>query len=119
MASNFACEAVQRSGGTNPTYLYAPAPSGNVENVNDSDLKITPNVVVLNNALSDISFCVAQPPNGIYSMIATCITNPAYTVSAILDYSLESTEYLCLGSGQTSVVTGSSPQVITQATISS
>jgi len=31
MASNFACESVQRSAGTAPKYLYAPAPEGTAE----------------------------------------------------------------------------------------
>jgi len=119
MASNFACEAVQRSGGANPTYLYAPAPSGNVENVNDNDLKIFKDVTIANAALTDISFCVTSAPNGIYSISATCTTNTAYSVSALLDYSIIDGDYVCLGTGQTTVVTGVSPQVITQVTISS
>jgi len=31
MASNFACESVQRSAGTSPKYLYSPAPEGTAE----------------------------------------------------------------------------------------
>lgn len=31
MASNFACESVQRSAGASPRYLYAPAPEGTAE----------------------------------------------------------------------------------------
>jgi hypothetical protein len=73
MSSNFACESVQRSGGANPSYLYAPSISEGVETGNPGNLDA---VTVASGANYDISGADAAalfPTAGIYSLIADSV----------------------------------------------
>lgn len=104
MSSNFACEAVQRSAGANPQYLYVPAPDGNVERTPDSDVF---QLDVSSGFAYDISFAVVFPANGVYFVSATCVTpgNGQYSVSGVFNYVEQPTEIFLFGSAQTVVQT--------------
>lgn len=104
MSSNFACEAVQRSAGANPTYLYAPAPDGNVERTPDSDIF---QLDVSSGFAYDISFAVVFPANGVYFVSATCVTQGfgEYSVSGVFNYVVLPAETFLFGSSQTVVQT--------------
>jgi hypothetical protein len=72
-APNFACETVQRSGGSNPSYLYAPSVSEGVETGNPENLDA---VTVASGTDYDVSGTEAAalfPTQGIYSLIADSV----------------------------------------------
>jgi hypothetical protein len=109
-ASNFACETVQRSGGAVPSYLYAPAPGGRVEEVGSQNSSSISGVVVASGASVDISGAIPFAANGIYLISAVCPLTPAYNVSAVISFFDEPGAVpVCVGGGTTVVATGSAP----------
>jgi len=99
MSSNFACEAVQRSAGANPQYLYVPAPTGNIEQTPDGQ---TFTVDISSGVAYDISFAVVFPANGLYFVSASCVTpgSGAYTVSGVFNYTDASSGIIVTGNAK-------------------
>lgn len=86
MASNFACEAVQRSAGTEPKYLYAPAPEGTAELFGGVTTAL--NVVVQNATGLSLLPIFPTGTNGMF-LIDCVTTNPVYSISStgvVFDY---------------------------------
>jgi hypothetical protein len=108
--SNFACDAVQRSGGSIPSYLFAPAPGGRVEEVGSQNSSSISGVIVASGAAVDISGAIPFAGNGIYLIAAICPGTPAYNVSAVVSFFDEAgAAPVCVGGGTTVVATGSAP----------
>jgi hypothetical protein len=82
MASNFACEAVQRSGGGVPQYLYSPAPDGLAPQF--GGLAFDLNVVIANNVAGGTPITAAFQPsaNGVYVVDCVCDSDPSFSISA-------------------------------------
>lgn len=80
MSSNFACEAVQRSAGVAPRYLYAPAPEGLAEQV--GGITIVPGVVVANNAAVNLLQYFPAGSNGIY-FLDCAASNAQYSITTM------------------------------------
>ena len=112
MASNFACESVQRSAGTAPKYLYAPAPEGTSERVGSITQVLA--VAVPNATNTNVAVDFPAGANGMYLLDAVCPLNPTFSITAT---------GVCLQTGQgpatfalggfnntnVAVVTGSTP----------
>ena len=108
--SNFACDAVQRSGGAIPSYLFAPAPDGHIEEAGSQNSSAISGVVVASGAAVDISGAIPFAANGIYLIGAICPLTPAYNVSAVVSFFDDSSANpVCIGGGTTVVATGSAP----------
>ena len=84
MASNFAVDSVQRSGGTAPRYLYAPAPEGTAEQAGDISTSL--NVVIPNAVVGGTAISLSFPngANGIYLVDCVCPGNTPFSISAFL-----------------------------------
>ena len=80
MASNFACESVQRSAGAAPKYLYAPAPEGTAEMF--GGLTIVLNVSVANATVVSLLPIFPAGSNGVF--LIDCFTSAvsAYNISS-------------------------------------
>jgi len=72
-APNFACETVQRSGGANPTYLYAPSSDGAVENAEPLNVDAITVVSGTNYDVSGTEAAGLFPTAGLYSLIADSV----------------------------------------------
>ena len=83
MASNFACESVQRSAGTSPKYMYAPAPEGTAEQAGDVSFVL--GLSIPNNVAGGTAISTAFPggANGVYLIDCVCPGNTAFSISAI------------------------------------
>lgn len=116
MSSNFACEAVQRSGGTFPQYLYSPSPEGLAPTYGNVSFNL--GVVIASSTTGqpgvNITTSFEPSPNGIYLIDCVCITpgSTSYSISAV-GTCLEQVPgtYVLTGFNQTNVagVTGSAP----------
>ena len=78
MASNYACEAVQRSAGAAPKYLYAPAPEGTAEQA--GGFVIIPGVVAGNNAPVNLLQYFPVGANGVY-LLDCAANNVQYSIT--------------------------------------
>ena len=112
MASNFACESVQRSAGAAPKYLYAPAPEGTAEQA--GDVTIITGLSVANNVAGGqvISLSFPGGSNGIYLIDCVCPLNTAFSISAVgTCFEPVANTFLFAGFNQTNVstVTGATP----------
>lgn len=112
MASNFACESVQRSAGTAPKYMYAPAPEGTAEQA--GDVSVSLNVSIGNAVVGGVAISPSFPAgaNGVYLVDCVCPLNTAFSISAV-GTCLEPTPntFVFGGFNQTNVatVTGATP----------
>jgi hypothetical protein len=79
MASNFACESVQRSAGTAPKYLYAPAPEGTAEMFGGITTVI--NVATVSGTPLPIVSLFPAGSNGIF-LIDCSTSNAVYNISS-------------------------------------
>jgi hypothetical protein len=79
-ASNYACESVQRSTGTNAKYLYAPAPEGTAEQVGQITQVLS--VPVPNATNTNIAVSFPAGANGIYLLDAVCPLSPNFSITA-------------------------------------
>jgi len=87
MASNFACESVQRSAGTSPKYLYAPAPEGTAELF--GGITTVLNVATVSGTALSILAAFPAGANGVY-LIDCTTSNATYNISSsgiVLDVS--------------------------------
>ena len=112
MASNFACESVQRSAGTAPKYLYAPAPEGTAEQAGDVSLIL--GVSVANAVVNGQPISTAFPAgaNGVYLIDCVCPGNTAFSISAIgtvLEPTANTFVFGGFNQTNTSTVTGATP----------
>jgi hypothetical protein len=79
MASNFACESVQRSAGAAPKYLYAPAPEGTAELF--GGIATTLNVATVSGTALSILTVFPAGSNGIF--LIDCTTSiGTYNISS-------------------------------------
>ena len=79
MASNFACESVQRSAGASPRYLYAPAPEGQAELF--GGITTVLNVATVSGTALSILGAFPAGANGVY-LIDCTTSNATYNVSS-------------------------------------
>ena len=79
MASNFACESVQRSAGAAPKYLYSPAPEGTAEMFGGVTTVL--NVATVSGVPLSIVSAFPVGSNGVF--LIDCFTAPgAYNISS-------------------------------------
>ncbi|MSX05021.1 MAG: hypothetical protein F2801_02305 [Actinobacteria bacterium] len=119
MASNFACESVQRSAGTAPKYLYAPAPEGTAEQAGDVSTAL--NVVIPNAVAGGTPISASFPAgaNGIYLVDCVCPLSPQFSISAVgLCFESPANTFFFRGFNQTNVsgVTGNTPVNVVSVT---
>lgn len=79
MASNFACESVQRSAGISPKYLYSPAPEGTAEMFGGVTTVL--NVATVSGTALSIVAAFPTGANGVY-VIDCSTTNATYNISS-------------------------------------
>ena len=113
MASNFACESVQRSAGAAPKYLCAPAPEGTAEQAGEVTAAL--NVTIANAVAGGVPISISFPngANGIYLVDCACPGNTPFSISAVgtcLE-TVPNTTFVFSGFNQTNVatVTGATP----------
>lgn len=83
MSSNYAVEAIQRSGGATPSYLFAPSVDGTVSETGQT-IVVTGAVIANNTRTSFVNTDLSgQGLSGIYLLDATCTTNQLCSVSSV------------------------------------
>jgi hypothetical protein len=119
MASNFACESVQRSAGTAPKYLYAPAPEGTAEQAGDVSTALNVSIPDAVAGGTPISPSFPAGANGVYLVDCVCPGTPQFSISAVgTCFEPTPNTFIFGGFNQTNVsgVTGNTPVNVVSVT---
>jgi len=109
MASNFACESVQRSAGAAPKYLYSPAADGTAPQVGSVVQGTLLNVA--SGALTSLSTLFPAGTNGVF-LVDILGSNPAYSVTSTGVFVDLPGSNVCFGFNNTTYVNSVGPTEI-------